>query len=124
MESLIVGLALSLCIGLAYIAYTHPRPFSRIANILLWSTQGILLAIMLWDTSATVERSAVHTAVYQSDLIPYNSKTLVGEAIAQVGKDGLPMKNIFIVYAAWFVFLTVLKFLPRILNLEDKGSSE
>jgi hypothetical protein len=120
MEALIVGLVLSFCSALAYVAYTHPGPFSRIANVLNYSTQAILIALGLWHTSASFERTSIHTAVYQSELLSSESKGVVGGIISQVGDKGLPMLYVFVIYLVWFAFLTVLKFLPSILSLEDK----
>lgn len=121
METLIVGLVLAACSALAFVAYNHHSSFTPVAEWLRNASFVVILAICVWDTSETWEALSVKAAIYDAKDIPAASKPLAVAAVSQATKERtLPMLNIGIGFAAWFIYLSILRFLPNIIDLNEK----
>jgi hypothetical protein len=122
MEALVIALLVPAVGGLAYIAYNHPGPFKRIANVLLYTSIAAYFAIAVWCNSELSARIDFQSAIYSANDIPSTAKAAAVAAITRAAQArALPMVNLSIGFFVWYIYLTILRYLPNILELGDKS---
>jgi hypothetical protein len=123
MEALIVALTTSLFTALSFLAYKHPRPFARIANILNLAGLVTYGAITIAYCAGLYMKTEIYGGVYQADAFDFKTKVAIGDIINKVWSNNLPpMGWIFLGYVIWSAYLFILSRLPSILEL-DKGAN-
>lgn len=121
MESLIVGLILSLVTGLTYIAYKHPKSFPKIERPIRWITLLVYTALNIFQLGMTMSRGWIQDAIFQSKKLDSIAQLTASSAISEAGKThDLPLFTMLIVYLLIAIFMIVLTNLPKLLDLDSK----
>jgi hypothetical protein len=106
MEAFFYSLLFAAISSLAFVAYRHHRAFVKIADYLMWAAMIVFSVLVLWDTAV----GAVGIAVRR--LPEYDPS--IGEAIDHLS---VPYYFSIIGLLVWSAFISLLRFLPQILEL-------
>jgi hypothetical protein len=111
MQGLFYSLILAAISALAFVAYRHHKAFVKIASILYGASLITCLAMNLWNIAITVAGSAAQRA------IEYQGAEKIRQATEALQ---IPYGVLIISFILWMGYLMILRFLPNILNLNEK----
>ncbi len=111
MEAFLYSLLVVAVPALGIMAYRHHRAMVKIFNLLYWISLALLLGASFWNFTVQLTGSKIHQQLREY------SYTEIEEAVDPLL---VPYSTGFVVWLVWIVYLSILRFLPQILQLPDR----
>ena len=120
MDKFYVALATSLVSVLAFIAYKHSRAYRNIYSKLVLFSSVSLIAVGIYDLGGSIMYSGSQIAFNESKKLT-GGNLIEAQAVVQKVRDAysLPTTQITLFCLGWVAYLTLLRFLPEILDLSE-----